>query len=91
MHVLYTELGSNGDEATMTKGDLLNSDVVINDEKISTAGIYVNLQVIEERFKSGNKQSSFSIETFLEGISSEIHVASAGAIDLKLITKLLLN
>ena len=86
MHVLYTELGSNGDEATMTKGDLLNSDVVINDEKISTAGIYVNLQVIEERFKSGNKQSSFSIETFLEGISSEIHVASAGAIDLKLIT-----
>ena len=86
MHVLYTELDSNGEKETTTKGDLLNYDVVIDNTKIATSQIHVNLQVIEERFKSGNKQSTFSIETFLEGISSEIHAASAGAIDLKLIT-----
>lgn len=85
-HVLYTELDSKGETLTNFKGDLLNNDVVIDNTKIATSQIYVNLQVIEERFKSGNKQSSFSIETFLEGISSEIHAASAGAIDLKLIT-----
>ena len=87
MHVLYTELDSKGETSTKHTGDILSSEnVKINDTKIATSQIYVNLQVIEERFKSGNKQSTFSIETFLEGISSEIHAASAGAIDLKLIT-----
>ena len=87
MHVLYTELDSKGETSTKYTGDILSSDnVIVNDTKIATSQIYVNLQVIEERFKSGNKQSTFSIETFLEGISSEIHAASAGAIDLKLIT-----
>jgi hypothetical protein len=85
-HVLYTELDSKGETLTKHTGDMLDGNVVIDDTKIATSQIYVNLQVIEERFKSGNKQSTFSIETFLEGISSEIHAASAGAIDLKLIT-----
>ena len=85
-HVLYYELDSKGETSTKYTGDILDGNVVIDDTKIATSQIYVNLQVIEERFKSGNKQSTFSIETFLEGISSEIHAASAGAIDLKLIT-----
>ena len=86
MHILYTEQDSKGETLTNSTGDMLDGNVVIDDTKIATSQIYVNLQVIEERFKSGNKQSTFSIETFLEGISSEIHTASAGAIDLKLIT-----
>jgi hypothetical protein len=86
-HILYTELGSKGGTSTKYTGDnLSNNDVIFDDTKIATSQIYINLQVIEERFKSGNKQNTFSIETFLEGISSEIHAASAGAIDLKLIT-----
>ena len=86
-HILYTELGSKGNTSTKYTGDnLSNNDVIFDDTKIATSQIYINLQVIEERFKSGNKQNAFSIETFLEGISSEIHAASAGAIDLKLIT-----
>jgi len=86
-HVLYTELDSKGETSTKYTGDILSSkNIKINDEKIATSQIYVNLKVIEERFKSGNKQSAFSIETFLAGISSEIHAASAGAIDLQLIT-----
>ena len=86
-HILYTELGSKGNTSTKYTGDnLSNNDVIFDDTKIATSQIYINLQVIEERFKSGNNQNAFSIETFLEGISSEIHAASAGAIDLKLIT-----
>ena len=87
MHVLYTEHGSKGVTPTKHVGDILsNADAKYDDTKIPTWMIYVNLQVIEDRFKSGNKQSSFTIETFLTGISSEIHAASAGAIVLKLIT-----
>ena len=86
MHILYTEYGSKGNKPTKWSGDVLSQDIKFDDTKIPTWMIYVNLQVIEERFKSGNKQSTFTIETFLEGISSEIHAASAGAINLKLIT-----
>jgi len=87
MHVLYTEHGSKGVTPTKHVGDTLSSaDAKLYDTKIPTWMIYVNLQVIEDRFKSGNKQGSFTIETFLTDISSEIHAASAGAIDLKLIT-----
>ena len=87
MHILYTEHGSKGNKPTKYSGDKLASeDAKFDDTTIPTWMIYVNLQVIEERFKSGNKQSTFTIETFLEGISSEIHAASAGAINLKLIT-----
>ena len=87
MHILYTEYGSKGNKPTKWSGDVLSRDnAKFDDTAIPTWMIYVNLQVIEERFKSGNKQSTFTIETFLEGISSEIHAASAGAINLKLIT-----
>ena len=61
-------------------------NIVCNE--ICTSTYFKDLYSVDPQriFKSGNKQSTFSIETFLEGISSEIHAASAGAIDLKLIT-----
>lgn len=86
MHVLYTERNTSGQKLTEFQGDILDGTVQFQPGKIATADIHVNMQVIEERFKSGNKKSSFSIETFLDGISSEIYAASAGAIDLQLIT-----